>query len=1097
MNFRQSTYKGLRLLHFSRWTMSNKRIKIESTSANEVDSLNNSRATKTSHTLNRSTPFSLDPIQAKSMSSGVISHPKDFLKLEAPIKSESDKKEYSVIQLKNGLTALVISDKLHLLNLEDMVINDSSNDSISGSDTSEEESEDEDAECDEEDDTAKPSNQEKLAACALTIGVGSFSDPENIPGLAHFLEHMIFMGSEKYPKENEFDVYIKKKGGSDNASTECEYTTFYFDCHEPHLKGGMDIFSQLFISPLMKRDSMTKERELIESEFQMALPSDDSRLSQLLCSLAHKSNPAHKFMWGNLITLRDKVKDDELYQAVHEFRKQHYSGNKMTLVVQARLPIETLETWVVDCFSDIPNNGMPPNKFDVTGSPFIEQDFHKLYIVEPVKDINTLCLTWVLPSTLHQYKSKPLTYLSWVIGHEGKGSLVSFLRKRMWCFSLTSSGGGDGTEENSIYSFFSLTMNLTNEGIKHIEEVLSSVFMYITMFQNEGPQKRLYEEMQMMADTTFKYFEEVPSAENVEMLSQSMQIYPPIDYITGSELFFEYEPALIQSLLKSIRGDNVNIMISSKVLAASEVLDKTEQWFGTKYTAKQIPSDWVKNWTNGSTSNEFHLPGANPFIPTNFDILKNPDKPEIYPTRLLKENGVELWFKQDTSFKLPHAFCSVHLASPLSKKSPEKAAMMDLLINIVKQSLVEELYPATVAELDYSFHSGEKGMMITLNGFNDKLKNLLSNLVNGMMDVVKNIKPDMAMAIRDEVQRSYSNASLKAGNIARDVRMAILIDTFWTILDKKKALANLTMDKLNEFASQYFQELHIQCLVQGNVSKDEAFHFVEIVKNGLSCVPPSSTIPEIRVHKLPSGEKHCVVQSFNLEDVNSIVTNYYQSGLGTIQESCIIEMLLMLMEEPVFDSLRTNQQLGYDVSCSLRDTFGTLGFSVTVHCQCDKNSTQFVETRISEFLTDFAKTLRNTTQEDFKEVQESLIKLKICADNHLKEEVKRNWDEIKTEEYLFDRHLREKDFIEKLSLQDVVNWFETNAGINDPALAKKLSVQIVGFNSDSNSKCTSEKHCPNINELRFLPQQETSDKFILNIDEFKKSLFLHPPHKTT
>jgi nardilysin len=53
------------------------------------------------------------------------------------------------------------------------------------------------------------SGQEKLAAVGLTVGVGSFSDPKEIPGLAHFLEHMVFMGSVKYPAENHFDSFVK------------------------------------------------------------------------------------------------------------------------------------------------------------------------------------------------------------------------------------------------------------------------------------------------------------------------------------------------------------------------------------------------------------------------------------------------------------------------------------------------------------------------------------------------------------------------------------------------------------------------------------------------------------------------------------------------------------------------------------------------------------------------------------------------------------------------------------------------------------------------------------------------------------------------
>ena len=60
----------------------------------------------------------------------------------------------------------------------------------------------------------------KKSAAGLCIGMGSFSDPEELPGLAHFLEHMVFMGSEKFPSENGFDSFVNKNGGFDNAHTE-------------------------------------------------------------------------------------------------------------------------------------------------------------------------------------------------------------------------------------------------------------------------------------------------------------------------------------------------------------------------------------------------------------------------------------------------------------------------------------------------------------------------------------------------------------------------------------------------------------------------------------------------------------------------------------------------------------------------------------------------------------------------------------------------------------------------------------------------------------------------------------------------------------
>jgi nardilysin len=60
----------------------------------------------------------------------------------------------------------------------------------------------------------------KKAAAALSVGVGHFTDPWNLQGLSHYLEHMLFMGSEKYPDENDYDAFLTAHGGASNACTE-------------------------------------------------------------------------------------------------------------------------------------------------------------------------------------------------------------------------------------------------------------------------------------------------------------------------------------------------------------------------------------------------------------------------------------------------------------------------------------------------------------------------------------------------------------------------------------------------------------------------------------------------------------------------------------------------------------------------------------------------------------------------------------------------------------------------------------------------------------------------------------------------------------
>lgn len=995
---------------------------------------------------NKTTKSAMNSVRTTTVSNNhYIQTASEITYLPPPVKSETDKKEYSVIKLKNGLTALLISDINNIINIDDVP-----KEFLTESESSESSSEDEDGHeseemCVEDDINVKLEKktlEEKLAACALCIGVGSFSDPDDIPGLAHFVEHMVFMGSKKYPAENAFDSFIKKRGGSDNASTDFELTTFYFECHEVHMQNALDIFSLFFVSPIMKRESMTREREAIESEFQMSIGSDGCRRAQILATTAHPSNPAHKFSWGNLITLRDNVTDDKLYLSAHEFRERHYSAHRMTLAIQARLPLKTLEKWVIQFFSDIPNNSLLPDNFKQPNMPFQEEKFCKLYTIEPVKDITHVELTWALPPIQHLYKSKPLHYIAWVIGHEGEGSLLSYLKRKLWALDIVASCGEDGSEENSIYTLFSICLYVTHSGINNMHDVLNSVFQYLKMFQVNGVEERIFNEIKQVEDTSFRFAEEISAVDNVEGLAENMHFYPSIDYITGDHLYFEYKPEIIKEFLDKLTCDTVNIMVSSKYAASKIKLDKIEPWFGTKYNVSDIPADWVQAWRNIQPNSLFHLPHPNQFLTTDFAILSPPNYPPEYPEKIIQDEILEVWYKQDIKFKRPLGYMCFHLISDFYYISPQNAAMLDLFIGILKQLLAEVLYPATMAQLNYAIRTGERGILLAVDGYNQKLDHLLKTIIKNMVAFNKNITPALFHAMKAELKKSYYNSCLKAGFLNRDIRMSVLLHTYWNTVDKYKAIADITYESLRSFSTECFQRLYIESLIQGNVSKENAIKICYDLKETIQCKPLlPNTIPEIRVCQLPIGEKYCQVQAF-ANNPNCTVTSYYQSGPATITDYTTVELLLMMMEEPAFDTLRTQEQLGYDVSCNVRDTFGVLGFSITVHSQADKNSVDHVADRITKFLHCFLAKARATPKEEFQEVQQSLIKLKMCADVDIKEEFKRNWDEIKSNEYVFDRLIKEKKCLENLTLDNVCDWLETHICINKNL--RKLCIQVVG-----------------------------------------------------
>ncbi|XP_011881239.1 PREDICTED: nardilysin isoform X2 [Vollenhovia emeryi] len=1030
--------------------------------------------------------------------------------LDTPVTSENDKKEYKVIKLPNGLTALLISD-MHSKSSgkenddDDDEDEESTEDETEDEDSNEEDEDDEDDENDvsdeyDEEDTSlkRVRRDEKKAACGLCVGVGSFSDPSIVPGMAHFLEHMVFMGSEKYPQENDFDAFISKRGGFTNASTDCEHTTFYFDIQERHLQSALDRFAQFFIKPLMKKDAITREREAVESEFQLALPCDENRKEQLFSSFARTGHPANKFIWGNLVTLRDNVDDDKLYEELHKFRERHYSAHRMTLAIQARLPLDVLEQYVVSCFADVPSNWLPPDDFTEFkgGVSFDTPAFRKMYKVKPFKDVSQLEVTWTMPSLLDLYKSKPHQYISWIIGHEGKGSLISYLRKKMWSLDMFSGNSESGFEHSSMYALFKLTVVLSYEGQQHLEEVLDAIFSFINLVKKEGPQKRIYDEIYKIEENNFRFADEEDPADYVEDLCESMHFYPPRDYITGNELYFEYDPEAIQKYLNYLVPENANIMIFNEDFDSLE-LNKVEPWFKTKYTDIEIPKEWVERWKSIEPLPDFHLPLQNTFLISDFSLIPIPDGVPKYPVKLHSDHISEIWYRPDSKFRLPECYMNFQFISTLGFQSPKNRALMEMYCNVLKLLLIEELYPAIAAGFDYNISTSDKGIMIKMDGFNEKLPLLLTAIAKYMVDYPTLVTKDLFEIVKVQQLKTYYNTFIKPGKLVKDVRLWILKFVHYTYVDVHTALRGINFEEFRDFVKTFTDHMYIQCLVQGNMTQDTAIESIRQCIEIINCGPLlSSTMPQMRVTQIPLGTWYCKLKNINKIDANSVVTNYYQAGVTSIELSVLIDLMIMIMEEPLFNRLRTQEQLGYDVSCTLRDINGILGYSITVHTQADKYTTEHVDQRIEEFLKSFNKILEKFSEEELDEVKEALRKLKQCADIDLEEEVNRNWAEITRWQYMFDRLEREVLAIKDIKINELREWSvkHTMNGNN----FRKLSVHVVG--ADPKQKEVNEENEDRKKAQYFSLEYIIDDKqhkeeqahYVTNVEDYKKDLYVYP-----
>ena len=118
---------------------------------------------------------------------------------------------------------------------------------------------------------------EKSSAC-VDVRIGSMADPKEMPGLAHFLEHMLFLGTETYPVENAYSSFLSSHGGMSNAYTDQENTVYYFDVQNSAFEEALNMFSSFFTCPLFSEAATGRETNAVDSENEKNLQVPQSSL---------------------------------------------------------------------------------------------------------------------------------------------------------------------------------------------------------------------------------------------------------------------------------------------------------------------------------------------------------------------------------------------------------------------------------------------------------------------------------------------------------------------------------------------------------------------------------------------------------------------------------------------------------------------------------------------------------------------------------------------------------------------------------------------------------------------------------------------------
>lgn len=297
--------------------------------------------------------------------------------------------------------------------------------------------------------------------------------------------------------------------------------------------------------------------------------------------------------------------------------------------------------------------------------------------------------------------------------------------------------------------------------------------------------------------------------------------------------------------------------------------------------------------------------------------------------------------------------------------------------------------------------------------------------------------------IKEQTIRDYSNFSLEAPfQHAAYYLTYTLKEHMWKYDDLASELKDIHLEEVKSDYGLFLSRLHVEALVHGNLTQEEAIHMFKMVETKLEVHPlmPSQLISN-RTVSLPLGNKYVYQMPVNdPEDVNSAIEFYCQvCNVTDTKLRTRLSLMAQIAQEPCFNQLRTREQLGYIVISGIRRHIGVMGLRFIIQSERD---TVYLENRVMEFLEITLKNvLLEMKENEFQSQVQSLIADKKEKANNMGQEGSKYWSEIESGYYEFDEVDKDVEELTKITKESLIAFYDQYI---NPASSdfSKISVHI-------------------------------------------------------
>ena len=847
-----------------------------------------------------------------------------------PKVSPFDDRDYRVLTLENGLQALLVSDP-----------------------------------------------EADKAAASMNVRVGSAQDPDDLQGLAHFLEHMLFLGTEPYPQSDAYQQYISDNAGSHNAFTAQQDTNYFFDIEPSALPGALDRFSEFFLSPLFNADHLESERNIVHSEYMARIRDESRRENDVLNQLLNPDNPTTGFAVGSRDTLADPEGEATLRERVIDFYHRYYDANVMNLAVVAPQPLDELEALVVERFADIPDHDLSAPTID---APLIDPDTLPRYVErQSLQDRRQLRFYFPIPDPTDEYRTKPTQLIAHLLGDEGDGSLLAVLREAGLADGLSAGvGRGDGNE-----ALFTVSISLTPAGAERLDDIEATLFAAIEQIRADGLAEWRYDEQKSLSEQAFRFQQHGAPQQEATRLAMSLSRYPVEDVQYAAYRMDGMDSERQQRYLDALTQDNMLRFYSAPDVES----DTVSPWFNTQWK-EQPPT------ATGQALSGLALPEPNPFIASDLTLQGGQDE---QPTALIETPAFTTWHMQDSRLNTPSVEWRVSLQHPSASYSAEEAVLTRLLAGWLNDSLNEPLYPARIAGQSFSAYAHARGITLSFSGWRDGQTPLIEQALEQLQQA--DISTGAFERVRYQLQREWRNAPQASltGQASRALGEALLTPQ-WSTAELLEASQRLEKRHLENFRRRFLDDLYIDAMAVGNLNAEQAQEQANLIRGALTPRLTRDDIPPLTPLEVSSESEILHPHSTREE---SLVLRYLQGRDTSVEEQARLSVLAQWLDTPFYQQLRTEEQLGYIVNAGYSPMLEAPGISLIVQSP-DVDSSTIAE-RMDAFMEAAEARLNTLSNGELAAHRQAVHDRLNQRDTSLPSMTNRYWQATALDEVRFDR----------------------------------------------------------------------------------------------